>query len=230
MSFIRDHVLCAFRTQTPEIYITRVPDFNLTFLTALTTETCSSVPILEEIVQSSAVLEDVGTVDDAEAPCAYAIGLGAVRKGGIIVSRVWRKCCDRIRIALPVRRFMLNDTHEDVRRVRYLVVIERRVLSSSCVHPYRAVCTFNEKASGHIVNSNLLGSRTRKHINSPAIVDVDLIPCAQVELMIGNPAPSVFQVDVGLRCDMKQHECSLARSCTGSGCCQARIFQTFVHL
>jgi hypothetical protein len=86
---------------------------NHPLLTCLGVQT-RRVPILEEVVQASAVREDIRAVDDAKAPGPGAIECGAFCKRWVGVSRLTREWREGVRVALEVSRFMLDQSHEDV--------------------------------------------------------------------------------------------------------------------
>jgi hypothetical protein len=82
------------------------------------------IPILEEIVQASAIREDVGAVDDAKTPGPWTVEGCALFEAGVGISilySVWRQSGG---VALVVSGFMLDQAHEDVIGMRDLVVVE----------------------------------------------------------------------------------------------------------
>lgn len=96
---------------------------NHLLLTGLGVQT-RGIPIIEEVVETGAICEDVGAINDAETPGPGAIRLCAFREGRVGVRRLYCVRRQGVRIALEISRFMLNEAHEDVAGVRDLVVVE----------------------------------------------------------------------------------------------------------
>lgn len=96
---------------------------NHPLLTGLSVQT-RGIPILEEVVETGAICEDVGAINDAKTPGPGAIKLCAFLEGRVGVRRLYGVGRQGGRIALEISRFMLNKAHEDVAGVRDLVVVE----------------------------------------------------------------------------------------------------------
>lgn len=147
-TFVTDHELTPFRAQSPKVDVGGIVDVDHSFLTALGAQAGLRVPVLEEIVQPTAVHEDGTGIQDPKTPSPGAIRRRAVRVGGIVPAAL--RCevgVEGVRVALVIRRLMLNVTHEDVFRVGKLVVVHDAVLGSSAVQPHRPFCRFKEEAT-----------------------------------------------------------------------------------
>lgn len=90
----------------------------------------------------------------------------------------------------------LDDAHVDVLCIGEFVVVQLAVLGARAVHPDGAL-GFDEDAA--------------------AVEDVDLVVVGEVELVIGDPEPVVFEVDVCLLGDVEEEEGAFAGGVDGGG-------------
>lgn len=90
-AFVTDHELRALGAQGPEVDVGRVAEIDHALLAALRTQTRLRVPVLEEVVQSPAVHEDLARVDEPHSPRSRAIGLHAVFECRVVPAGLWRE-------------------------------------------------------------------------------------------------------------------------------------------
>ena len=165
------------------------------FLTALARQTRLRV-VVEEGIQAGAEDQNVGGVEHAQPPRFLAAGpAAAVREGRVFELRVRDEGRECRGVRLHVGGLGLDGAQVDGLGVGDLVVVQLGVLGGGAVEPDGAGGAFDEDAA--------------------AVVDVDLVVVGQVEFVVRDPEPVVFQVDGRLWGDVQQEEGAFARGVGG---------------
>ena len=177
-------------------------------MTALGSEACLVV-VVEEAIQASAIDKDIRGSENAQTPSFLAAGIAVagteVRvEVGVAGCEASVESCG---IGLHVRRFGLDDTGINILGIGELEVVELAVFGAGAVHPDGSL-RFDE--------------------NATAIVDVDLVVVGEVELVVRDPEPVVFQVNSRFGGDMQEQKGTFT-VCVIAGR-DVRIFGTSVAL
>lgn len=145
---IIDHELRPLGTQRPQVNVGAILNLDHMLLTALGAQTRRGVPVLEEIVQPCPVHEDGRGIDQPQPPGARTVGRRrvAIRPRRIVPRRVGVEArVQRVRVALIIRRLLLDGAHEDVARIDELIIEHGRVFGRRAVKPQWALGAFEQE-------------------------------------------------------------------------------------
>ena len=145
------------------------------------------VVVVKETIQASAIDKDISGSENAQTPRFLAAGI-AVAGTEVRVEVSCAGCEAAVEsggIGLHVRRFGLDDTGINILGISELKVVELAVFGAGTVHPDRSL-RFDE--------------------NATAVVDVDLVVVGEVELVVCDPEPVIFEVNSRFGGDMQEQK------------------------
>lgn len=172
---------------------TRILNADNVLLAALSGETVLVV-VVKEGVQTTTKDVDIGRVHHTETPSTSTVGGGTIAAGrevGIKVALIDGEGSGSIGVTLHVSSLSLDNGHPHVAGIGDLVVVHLRVLRGSSPEPDGVL---------------------RLEKDTTAVVDVNLRVVLEVKLVVGNPEPTVLDVDGSSLGGVEQEESTLAVS------------------
>lgn len=183
-----DHADCGFRAHSEDLNIGTAVNCNHVGLAVVALDAVLVV-VLEERVHARTVNKYILRIKNTNTPCLL-IKFGSLSKIRITVLSVDRERHRSIWVRLKVRSLSLEMSDVNVLCLGNLVVVKDTVLTGSSPHPNWAWVGLNE--------------------DTTAVIDVDLAVVLEVELVVGNPEPTVLDVNRASWSNVEEQECNFA--------------------